>query len=96
MQPNHEFPYQNDAWIIVISYLAVVCEICGEDILKINRVCSVDLSSDEAKQPVSFPLVCTVDHVIEQPMKVEHLVHDRASNRVVSSFLVKISTANGF
>ena len=78
------------------SYLAVVWEICGKEILNINRVCSVDLTSVEAKQPVSFSLVCTVDHVIQESGKVEKLVYDCASNRMVLPFLVEKSNTKDF
>ena len=77
-------------------YLAIVWEVRRHHMLNISRIWSVHFTSIEAKQPISFSFACEVSHVLKQPMKVEQLMQDCASNRVISFFLLKKSTAMDF
>lgn len=69
---------------ISASYLAIVCEICFEDVLNICRVSSANLTSEETKQSITCVLVCKISHVMVQFLEIDQLVYYCACYRVVS------------
>ena len=72
--------------ILTNIYLSIVLKIGFENILNISWFRSVNLISERVEQPVSPVLGSKISHVMVQPVEVQHLIEDGASNSVVLLF----------
>uniref|UniRef100_A0A3Q7EKN6 Uncharacterized protein n=1 Tax=Solanum lycopersicum TaxID=4081 RepID=A0A3Q7EKN6_SOLLC len=63
-----------------MMYLAIVVKVCFENVLNVSRVRSINLIPERANQSVSLVLASKISHEMVQPVEVDELIENGATD----------------